>query len=138
MAELPLRTGCLDWPPKGSYFDAKPMRVEEIEDDDALVIRAELPGIDYRKDLDVRVRGHVLEIRAERPASTLENDAGARRSEFQYGRFWRVVSLPRAARESEVTASYGDGILEVRVPLDEVRQAEGTRIAVQARHDEAR
>ena len=135
-AMAPLRTGCLDWPPRGSYFEARPMPVEEIEDADGLVIRADLPGIDCRRDVDVRIHGHVLEIRAERTAPTPCADEVARRSEFRYGRFWRVLSLPSAARESEVAATYTNGVLEVRVPLDEARHLEGTRVVVEARHDD--
>jgi len=131
MAELPSRTGCLDWPPHGAYFDAPPMRVEEIAYAHDLVIRAELPGIDCRRDVDVRIRGHVLEIRAERTPPA--DDGGTRRSEFQYGRFWRVLTLPRAARESEVVATYTNGILEVRVPLDQVAQGQGTQVVVEPR-----
>ena len=136
MAERLLRTGCLDWPPRGTYFDAPPMRVEEVEDDDGLVVRAELPGLDCRRDLDVLVRGHLLEIRAERTPKQSEAHERNRRSEFQYGRSWRILSLPRAARESEVVATYGDGILEVRVPLDDIDHPEGTRIAVAPRDEE--
>lgn len=133
MAEHLLRTGCLDWPPHGTYFEARPMPVEEVEDGDGLLIRAELPDIDCRRDLDVRVRGHVLEIRAERTPPAPRAREENRRSEFQYGRLWRVLSLPRAARESEVSATYTNGILEVRVPLGEVIQSEGTRVPVEAR-----
>jgi HSP20 family molecular chaperone IbpA len=134
MAELTLPTDSLDWPRSGTHFEARPMRVEEVEDCERLVVRAELPGIDCRRDLDVRIRGHMLEIRAERRPGTLAADA-QRHSEFEYGRFWRVLTLPRAARESEVNATYPDGILEVRVRLDDVAPNEGTRITVEAGRD---
>ena len=133
MADQVLRTGCLDWPPKGSYFDARPMPVEEIEEHDGLVIRAELPGIDFARDLEVRIRAHLLEIRAERTPPAAHAEETGRRSEFHYGRFWRVLSLPRAAREAEVTASYSGGVLEVRVPLGDDALGDATRVVVEAR-----
>ena len=37
-------------------------------------------------------------------------------SEFRYGAFTRVLPLPPGASETDVTATYADGILEVRVP----------------------
>ena len=45
--------------------------------------------------------------------------AGGRfRSEFHYGSFERSVALPAGAQSDDVTATYTDGILEVRVPVD--------------------
>ena len=38
------------------------------------------------------------------------------RSEFRYGAFTRVLPLPPGASDTDVTATYTDGILEVRVP----------------------
>jgi HSP20 family molecular chaperone IbpA len=107
------------------------MRIEEIEHPDGLVIRAELPGIDHERDLDVRIRGHVLEIRAERTPEPTSADEH-RRSEFHYGRLWRLLTLPRLARESEVSATYCKGILEVRVPFGEAGPPDATRVAVAA------
>jgi HSP20 family molecular chaperone IbpA len=40
------------------------------------------------------------------------------RTEFSYGSFTRIITLPRMASKKDVTAEYKDGILEVRVPLN--------------------
>jgi hypothetical protein len=40
------------------------------------------------------------------------------RTELHYGSFSRSVPLPRNARVEDFTASYRDGLLELRVPLD--------------------
>jgi HSP20 family protein len=37
------------------------------------------------------------------------------RSEFRYGSFTRSIELPPGVDESKLTATYKDGILEVRV-----------------------
>jgi HSP20 family protein len=42
-------------------------------------------------------------------------------SEIRYGSFARVLPLPASADESDIKASYVDGILEVRAPLDQER-----------------
>ena len=43
-----------------------PIRVEEFVDEKTLVIRAEMPGVDPEKDVEVSISDGVLHIRAER------------------------------------------------------------------------
>ena len=93
------------------------LRLEEFRDDDTLVIRAEMPGIDPDKDVEITVENGDLCIRAERRQRTEDKGDGSYRSEFQYGRFSRRLALPPGASAEDVTASYTDGILEIRVPL---------------------
>ena len=47
------------------------IRVEEMVDGNTLVVRAELPGIDPEKDVDVTVTDGVLSIKAERQEKAL-------------------------------------------------------------------
>lgn len=123
-----------DWPMFGAMREAEHMlRVEEYEEEDALVVRAEMPGIDPDKDVQIQVRDHSLEIRAERRQEETREEKGARHSEFRYGSFYRMLTMPPNAKESEVAATYQDGILEIRVPLER-RGEEGPKaIPVQRR-----
>ena len=122
----------LDWPVVASLRRGDHvMRVEEFRKNGDLVIRAEMPGIDPDKDVDIQVRDHVLEIRAERTEREEHEDKGEYRSEFRYGSFFRAVTLPTSAKEADVKASYHDGILEVRVPVAESTEPAGTRIPVE-------
>jgi HSP20 family protein len=118
--------------PIGTLRDMERMiKVEEFVDGKELVVRAEMPGIDPDKDVEVHVRNHVLEIRAERTESEekKEKEKATHRSEFRYGSFYRAVALPPDATEHDVHATYKDGILEVRVPLDQ-KQADATKVEV--------
>jgi HSP20 family protein len=92
------------------------IRVEELVDNGLLVIRAELPGIDPEKDVQVTVEDGMLSIHAERREEKRHSGGGHVRSEFRYGTFVRRVPLPRGASPDVVSASYRDGILEVRLP----------------------
>jgi HSP20 family protein len=92
------------------------MRLEEYVEDDTCVIRAELPGIDPEKDVEISVADGILHLRAEREERSEEKRPNGYRSEFHYGRLARSIRLPEGATEADVTASYKDGILEVRVP----------------------
>jgi HSP20 family protein len=92
------------------------IRVEEFVQDGRYVVRAELPGMDP-EGIRVEVDGDVLVIHAER--SEEKHERG--RTEFQYGTFERRVALPEGADESGITARYDAGVLEVSVPVREVR-----------------
>jgi HSP20 family protein len=95
------------------------MRVEEFVDDKTLVVRAELPGMDPDKDVQIDVTNGELHIKAERQEKTEHKEKGSYRSEFKYGAFTRTFRLPTGATEADVKATYTDGVLEVRVPLGE-------------------
>ncbi len=95
-----------------------------------MLIRAEMPGIDPDKDVEVKVHDHMLEIRAERREQESSEDEGTRRSEFRYGSFYRAVTLPAEAEEGDVHASYKDGVLEVRVPCPPAVEETSQRIPV--------
>jgi HSP20 family protein len=100
-------------------WDNPVIRVEEFKDGDNLVVKAEMPGIDPEKDVDISVSDGVLHIKAEREEKSEEKSKDGYRSEFRYGSFMRDIPLPRGCKEEDVTASYRDGVLEVRVPVPE-------------------
>ncbi len=112
----------LDWPPRWRrWLDLEGdqdrwLRVEEMREDDTLVVRAEVPGIDPDKDVDVSVTEGVLHIAAKREEKAEHRAKGWYRSEFAYGEFSRDLPLPTGVEASAVKASYKDGILEVRIP----------------------
>jgi HSP20 family protein len=117
--------GLLDWfrrpdwlTPFEELFEATPLRIEERTEGDQFVVRAEMPGIDPEKDVEISMSDGSLRIHAERREETKSEEGGRRRSEFHYGSFSRVVPLPAGATEADVKATYHDGILEVRIPVD--------------------
>jgi HSP20 family protein len=131
--ELPAWFGSrrlFDWPEAWSdLLDLSDLKVEEFQEGDVLVVRAEMPGIDPDKDVEITVSDHTLHLRAERRSETKTEDKKGFRSEFRYGSFSRSVQLPVDATEADVQASYTDGILEVRIPVD-TEKAEARRIPV--------
>ena len=92
------------------------MRVEEYLEDGTFVIRAELPGVDPEKDVEISVDEGIMHLRAKREERAEEERPTGYRSEFHYGRLERSIRLPEGATEADIKASYKDGILEVRVP----------------------
>jgi HSP20 family molecular chaperone IbpA len=90
------------------------VRIEDYVEDDTYVLRAEVPGVDPEKDLEVSVADDVVSIRGHRREE--EKDKG--HHEIRYGEFVRSVRLPQRSRVDDVKATYDDGVLEVRVPVD--------------------
>ena len=120
-------------PPFGLGFDwpgIDVIRVDEFREGGAEVIRAELPGIDPEKDVDITVADGVLRITAERRSEEKTEDKGYLRHELRYGSMSRTLPLPEGVSESEITATYNNGILEIRVPLPERTESEPTKITI--------
>ncbi|BCO34978.1 hypothetical protein BMW24_015770 [Mycobacterium heckeshornense] len=101
-------------------FDARVMRLEDEMKEGRYEVRAEIPGVDPAKDIDITVRDGQLTIKAER-RERKEFDG---RSEFSYGSFVRTVSLPAGANEDDVKATYENGILTVSVAVAEAKPTE--------------
>ena len=117
MHELPIRWPL--FPGRGTGVGMIP--VDEYQDDDgALVVRAELPGIDPETDVELTVSDHVLRIEAERKEEEKVSEKGYLRREVRYGRFYRSLPLPEGVTDADISASYRDGVLEVRIPTPEV------------------
>lgn len=90
-----------------------PMRVEGYFKDGYYVVRAEIPGVDPEKDIEVTVSKGILTISATRTEGT----EGKHRSEFHYGTFARSITLPAEADEDHIQAVYDVGVLEVAVEI---------------------
>ena len=107
--------------------DGGMIKVEQFTEGGKLVVRAEMPGIDPEKDVEVTVEGGMLHIHAERREEEETNDRDFHRRELRYGSFTRTLPLPEGMDETSVTANYKDGILEVRAPLPPEPQKETAR-----------
>lgn len=103
--------------------DGSWLRVEEFQDGDTMVVRAEIPGIDPDKDVELTISEGVLRVKAHREQTSEQKSREGYRSEFRYGSFVRSVPLPPGTRDEDVKASYNDGILEIRIPVGEVKAA---------------
>jgi HSP20 family protein len=94
------------------------IRLEEYQKDDRYVVRAELPGIDPAKDVDITAANGYLRIVLVRLEETKEQG----RTEFRYGTFHRTIALPPGTREESIAASYTDGILEITMKIGEPKE----------------
>ncbi|HXP21984.1 MAG TPA: Hsp20/alpha crystallin family protein [Streptosporangiaceae bacterium] len=104
-------------------FSGQVMRMEDYVKDGHYTVRAELPGVDPEKEVEVSVNDGILTIKADRHEEKLDKT----HSEFRYGVFTRRIVLPTMADESHIHASYDKGILEVIVDLKEAEAKKAER-----------
>jgi HSP20 family protein len=88
------------------------------QNEEAVVITAELPGIDP-SDIDITVKNNVLTLAGERRAPEVGEDAVWHRRERGFGRFSRAIRLPFPARDEQVEARFANGVLRVAVSRPE-------------------
>ncbi len=136
--DLPVWNG-LSWPSR-AWFDEffhdsdwrRPFKIEVCQEEGALKVRAELPGVDPEKDVEVAIVNDELVITAQKSESHEHKGRREYRSEFRYGSLTRSVPVPKGVDESKITATYKDGLLDVLVPLPvgTTSEASARRIAV--------
>jgi HSP20 family protein len=88
------------------------------ETEDALVYAFDLPGVPQDK-ISVETEDGALTVTAERAQSEEVSGERFHRLERRHGTFTRTVGLPQGVSEDSITASYKDGVLEIRVPKPE-------------------
>jgi HSP20 family protein len=95
--------------------------VEVRQNDNNLVISAELPGL-TEKDVRVEATPEGLVIQGERKQEYTGEEGGVRRSERVYGQFYRLIPLPEGANVENAQASFENGLLQITIPIPQSQQ----------------
>lgn len=90
-------------------------RVDVRETDKAIVISAELPGID-EKDVELVLKDGVLTLKGEKKYERDQSDENVRVMERSYGSFQRSFQVPDTVNADKIDASFDKGILTVTLP----------------------
>jgi HSP20 family protein len=101
--------------------------VDIYETDEAVVLKAELPGVS-KEDVTVEVHQNTLILRGQRRHEAEVKEENYHRVERAYGTFQRSFVLPTMVDQEHVQATYKDGVLELRLPKSEA--AKPKRIAI--------
>ncbi len=101
----------------GSWYPA----VDMFENDDKIVIKAELPGME-KKDFSVDVKERVLTLSGERSYDNEVKEENYYRRERAYGKFKRAFSLPSDVDPDKIKADFKDGVLKVEIPKPEAQK----------------
>ena len=100
-----------------------------LETAEHFVLRADLPGM-RQEDVAIELEDNVLTVSGERKAEHEERQEGYYRVERAFGGFSRSLTLPEGVDAEAVTASFDDGVLEVRIPKPEARKPRKISIGV--------
>ena len=92
--------------------------VDIFEEDDAIIVSAEIPGMD-KDNISVDVKDRVLTLKGERSMDNAVKEEQYYRRERRYGQFQRTFSLPSDVNPDDIKAEYTDGVLKVTVPKPE-------------------
>lgn len=103
--------------------------VEMEETSDAVHLKLEIPGIEA-KDLDVQVTEDTVSVSGERKSETKTEEKGMVRSEFQYGKFERVIPLPTHIQTDQVQAKYDRGVLTLTLPKSDSEKRKIVKVDV--------
>ena len=102
---------------------------EMTETPEAVQLKLEIPGMEA-KDLNVEVTADSLTINGERKSEIKTEEEGFTRTEFRYGKFHRVIPLPVQVDNSNVTAEYKDGILNLTLPKAEEEKNKVVKVSI--------
>ena len=111
----------------GTFFAP---RVDIKEADGHYEITAELPGVD-KKDIHIHVTDGILTLEAETTQEDEEKEKGkVIRQERRYGKYMRSFNLGADVQESDIKASFKDGVLTLEAPKALETAPERRRITV--------
>jgi HSP20 family protein len=103
--------------------------VDIYENNDSVVVKAELPGVE-KDQISVEVKDGILSLRGERKFEKEVKEESYHRIERSYGNFQRSFSLPVSVDQEKVTAKFKDGVLEVKLPKKEQARPKQIKVNV--------
>ncbi len=95
--------------------------VDIYENDDAIVIKAELPGVD-KKDVEVDLKDRILTLKGERSYENEIKEENYYRKERVFGKFHRAFILPVDVDLDKIKADFKDGVLKIDIPKPEEKK----------------
>jgi HSP20 family protein len=103
------------WPERDFFSGGRVPRVDVIDREQELLVRAELPGVS-KENLDVSLQDNTLSIRATTQRDEEEEKGQFYRRELSRGEFQRTIRLPCQVEGDKAKASFKDGVLELTIP----------------------
>ena len=92
--------------------------VDIFENENELVLTAEIPGID-EKDIEIKIEDNTLTLKGERKFEKETKEENYHRIERSYGSFYRAFTLPNYVDPEKVQAQHENGVLKISMPKRE-------------------
>jgi len=107
--------------------------VDIVEQDKAILISAELPGMDER-NIELKLSNGTLMLRGEKKAEREEKTRGYYLSERSFGSFQRSFTLPDSVDPEKIEAQFDNGVLTITLPKRPEAQKPEKRIDIKPTH----
>jgi len=111
----PFRWARPSWGELPMPFEGKMPRVDVIDRDDEIIVKAEVPGVD-KKDLDISVTDNTVSIKGSTSHEEKEEKDDYYHCEISRGSFSRVLPLPAEVEADKASSKFKDGVLELTLP----------------------
>ncbi len=105
--------------------------VDLVRRDDALVLRADIPGI-KPEDVEIEVEDNVLTVSGEHREETEEKKEHYMRRERRIGSFSRSMILPEGVTADDVEATTEEGVLEVTIPAPKAAEKQQVKVKLKS------
>ncbi len=105
----------IDWGGMPEPFEGRTPKVDVINRDKEVLVKAELPGV-KKDDINVQVTDNSVTIRATTKHEKVEEKGEYHRRELSSGEFVRTLPLPAEVDGTKAKASFKDGLLELTMP----------------------
>ena len=103
--------------------------VNSIEGKDAYFIEIDLPGV-KKDDISIDVKDNVLTVSGERKAKEEIKEDSYYKIESRYGKFVRSFTLPKNVDIEKIEANNSDGVLEIKIPKQDVITNQAKKIKI--------
>ncbi|NIP15044.1 MAG: Hsp20 family protein [Pseudomonadales bacterium] len=113
-----LRPWSREWPGFESILDKKGPKVDVVDREHEIFVRAELPGMS-KEDIEVSVGDDSLSVKGSSRKEEETEEGDYHRREISTSYVARTVPLPARVRGNEAKATLRDGMLEVTIPKAE-------------------
>ena len=115
---------------RGSEFQEPYLPVDIYEDNESVILKAELPGI-RRENLDVQLSPDSITISGQKNSEEKVEQRDYFRLERSYGSFTRRFQLPVETQTDKARASFKDGVLEVRIPKSQAATQQARKLNIE-------
>ena len=103
--------------------------VNLVDQGDNFLLKVQLAGV-TADDIDIQATRESVVISGHRKEGTTESGHTVLYSDFRYGPFRRVVTLPEAIQNSQVEADFDQGVLTITLPKVEEVQNKVVKISL--------
>ena len=109
------RSFSFEWPSFAGTAENTAPRIDVIDKEDHLLVRAELPGM-TKDDIEVSVTANAVMLKGSTRREEKSAEGEYHRREIFSSSIARTIALPTEVDADRATATLKDGMLEVNVP----------------------